>query len=111
LAGSIEAISMYLIQILLPIYDNHGEAFPQELFHAIGDELVARFSGLTAFTRAPAEGLWVPPGHQAKRDDIAVFEVMAPEIDEQWWAEYRKSLEKRLRQESIVIRSHAIRLL
>jgi hypothetical protein len=36
---------------------------------------------------------------------------MASKIDEKWWYEYRKSLEKRLRQESIVIRSYAIRLL
>lgn len=102
---------MHLIQILLPIYDNEGMAIPSEIFHAIGDELVARFGGLTAYTRAPAEGLWVAPGHEAKRDDIAVFEVMTAEVDESWWAQYRKALEKRLYQESVVIRSHAIQLL
>ncbi len=102
---------MHLIQILLPIYDNEGHEFPHELYRAIGDELVKRFKGLTAFTRAPAEGLWVPPGRQAKRDDIAVFEVMVAEIDEAWWANYRERLEKRLRQQSIVIRSYPIQLL
>ena len=102
---------MHLVQILLPTYDNEGLAIPREVFHAIGTELVQRFGGLTAHTRAPAEGLWVAPGHEAKRDDIAVFEVMTPEIDEAWWSNYRKNLEKRLYQESIVIRSHAIQLL
>ena len=102
---------MHLIQILLPIYDNEGMAIPREIFHAIGDELVARFGGLTAYTRAPAEGLWVAPGHDAKRDDIAVFEVMTPILDELWWSQYRKALEKRLYQESIVIRSYPIQLL
>ncbi len=46
---------MHLIQILLPIYDNEGMAIPREIFHAIGNELVQRFGGLTAHTRAPAE--------------------------------------------------------
>jgi len=102
---------MHLVQILLPTYDNEGMAIPREVFHAIGNELVARFGGLTAHTRAPAEGLWVAPGQDAQRDDIAVFEVMAPILEEDWWSQYRKGLEKRLFQESIVVRSHEIKLL
>jgi hypothetical protein len=102
---------MHLIQILLPLFDNEGRHFPNEIFHGIGDELVARFSGLTAFTRAPAEGLWAPQGDEAKRDDIVTFEVMTEKIDRKWWAEYRSRLEKQLRQEAIVIRTHKIELL
>jgi len=102
---------MHLIQILLPIYDNEGHEFPHDIYRAIGDELVARFSGLTAFTRAPAEGFWAPRGDEAKRDDIVVFEVMTETIDKQWWARYRAGLEKRLRQEAIVIRTHKTELL
>jgi hypothetical protein len=102
---------MHLIQILLPIYDNEGHELPHEIYRAIGDELVARFSGLTAFTRAPAEGYWAPQDDEAKRDDIMVFEVMAETIDREWWRRYRADLEKRLRQEAIVIRTHRIELL
>ena len=102
---------MHLIQILLPIYDNEGKAFPHEIYREIGDELVARFSGLTAFTRAPAEGFWVPHEAATSHDDIMVFEVMVENVDEPWWADYRKHLEQRLRQKSIVIRTHAIRRL
>jgi hypothetical protein len=102
---------MHLVQLLLPIYDNEGHALPHELYGAIRDELVARFSGLTAFTRAPAEGLWTREGYSTSRDDIVVFEVMVTKIDEKWWSEYRKTLETRLRQESVVIRTHSIRLL
>lgn len=102
---------MHLIQILLPLYDNEGRAFAHETFGAIGDELVARFNGLTAFTRAPAEGRWTGADSRTARDEIIVFEVMAEKIDAQWWGDYRKSLEKRLRQESIVIRANSIRLL
>jgi|SRR6185312_3744302 hypothetical protein len=102
---------MHLVQILLPIYDNEGRAFPHEIYGAIRDELVARFSGFTGFTSAPAEGLWTRDDQETKRDEIVVFEVMVADIDSEWWAGYRRSLEKRLRQESVVIRSHAIRLL
>ncbi|HEX5280374.1 MAG TPA: hypothetical protein VFW28_09860 [Micropepsaceae bacterium] len=101
---------MHLIQILLPAYDNEGHRFPQEMYRAIGDELVSRFSGLTAYNRAPAEGFWTT-GNQTARDEILVFEVMAQNLDENWWAQYRRELEGRLRQESVVIRAHAIRLL
>ena len=102
---------MHLIQILLPLFDNEGRAFPHETYRSIGDELVERFSGLTAFTRAPAEGLWAPGDDEAKRDDIVVFEVMTDKIDKKWWAEYRQRLEKQLRQEAIIIRMHKVELL
>jgi hypothetical protein len=101
---------MQLIQILLPTYDNEGKPFPHEIYGAIGDELVARFSGLTAYTQAPAEGFWTR-GNRTARDEIVVFEVMVQELDENWWSQYRHELEGRLRQESVVIRTHAIRLL
>jgi len=101
---------MHLIQILLPTFDNEGNPFPHDIYRAIGDELVARFSGLTAYTRAPAEGVWTS-GNQTARDEIVVFEVMVPQLDENWWSQYRRELEGRLRQESVVIRTHAIRLL
>jgi hypothetical protein len=102
---------MHLIQILLPIYDNEGHEFPHDIYRSIGDELVSRFSGLTAFTSAPAQGFWAPEGEEAKRDDIVVFEVMTGKIDKKWWAQYRDRLETQLRQEAIVIRTHKIELL
>src|ERR1700757_4293717 len=102
---------MHLIQILLPIYDNEGHKFPQDTYHAIGDELVGRFSGLTAFTRAPAEGIWAPEGDEAKRDDIDVFEVMTDRIDKKWWMDYRRPLEQLLRQQAVVIRTYKVDLL
>lgn len=101
---------MHLIQILLPTYDNDGRKFSQEIYGRIGNELVARFSGLTAYTRAPAEGSWTR-GDETARDEIVVFEVMVQELDEQWWSQYRMELEGRLRQEHVVIRTNPIRLL
>ena len=101
---------MHLIQILLPTYDNEGKEFAHDIYRAIGDELVAHFSGLTAYTQSPAEGFWSRRG-QTARDEIVVFEVMVQDIDETWWSQYRDALQARLRQESVVIRTHPIRLL
>ena len=95
---------MHLIQILLPLYDNAGAPLPRELFAGVREELTQSFGGLTAFTRAPAEGLWQDEGETA-RDDIVVFEVMARDIDRPWWERYRAELEQRFVQETIVVRA------
>ena len=104
-------MARYLIQILLPVHDNDGEYFAREAYGRVREELAGRFGGLTAFTRAPAEGLWTDEAAQTVRDEIVVFEVMASELDEAWWGEYRKRLEARFRQAIVVIRAQEIRLL
>ena len=101
---------MHLIQILLPLYDNAGMPLPRAHYAKVQEELADAFGGLTAFTRAPAEGQWRDEG-ETKRDDIVVFEVMAERLDETWWGTYRKELERRFRQESIVIRAQGMQLL
>jgi hypothetical protein len=101
---------MHLIQILLPLYDNTGNAFGEELYAEVRRELTERFGGLTAFTRAPAQGLWKDEG-KTKRDDIVVFEVMADELDAAWWRHYRKKLEAAFRQDEIVVRAQGVTLL
>jgi hypothetical protein len=101
---------MYLIQILLPLFDNDGNHFDASLYADVRRELSGRFGGLTAFSRAPAEGLWQDDG-QTKHDDIIVMEVMAEGVDTEWWRAYRKSLEARFRQNVIVIRAQMVSLL
>jgi hypothetical protein len=99
---------VHLVQILLPLYDNAGAPLPRALFDWVREELAGRFGGLTAFTRAPAEGHWRDEG-DIKRDDIVVFEVMTERLDEAFWAAYRGELERSFRQEEIVIRAQEIR--
>jgi hypothetical protein len=101
---------MHLVQILLPLYDNAGTPLPRELFATVREELARAFGGLTAFTRAPAEGLWTNGG-ETTRDEIVVFEVMAERLDESWWRAYRDKLEQRFRQDEIVVRAQETRLL
>lgn len=98
---------MHLVQLLLPLRDPDGKPFPRTFYGRIRDTLTDRFGGLTAYTRAPAEGLW-ETGDAVAVDDIVVYEVMVPELDRAWWTEYRASLEKQFDQEELVIRAQAI---
>jgi hypothetical protein len=99
---------IHLVQLLLPLYDNDGRAFPTAHYAAVRTTLTDRFRGLTAYTRAPAQGLWSEPGGPPKRDDIVVYEVMADTLDRAWWGEFRRSLEDRFAQEELVIRALAV---
>ena len=49
---------MHLIRLLLPLYDNDGNRFPAGLLDQVFDELTAKFGGITAYQRSPAEGAW-----------------------------------------------------
>jgi len=99
---------MDLVQLLLPLYDNNKEPFPQKDFDRVRDELAKRFGGITAFRRSPAEGVWREGENQLSCDDVVVFEVMTEELDREWWAGYRKELEKRFRQEQLIVRATRI---
>jgi hypothetical protein len=102
---------MHLVQLLLPLYASEGERLPQELFAAVREELVERFGGLTAYSRAPAKGLWADEGDAVEHDDIVVYEVMVPQLDRRWWARYRQDLALRFQQKELVVRAQATELL
>ena len=109
--GAGGGIGMHLVQILLPLTDNAGHALPSAEHARVGAELTARFGGLTAHTRAPAEGLWTDGGRRASRDEIVVFEVMVERLDAVWWCAYRRDLERRFRQDLVIVRAQSILLL
>ena len=95
---------MHLVEILLPLYDNEGRPFGAGELDRVSEELAARFGGVTAFRRAPAEGVWREGGWES-RDHVVVFEVMADGLERAWWRAYRGELERRVRQEKIVVRA------
>ena len=101
---------MYIIQILLPLSDNAGTPFPDATLQAIHQELTYRFGGLTAFTRAPAEGVWAHDGGHAK-DDIVVIEVMTDELDRDWWGAFRQRVEGELSQARLIVRAQPTEML
>jgi len=94
---------MHLVQLLLPLFDNDGNPQVPERLDQVRFELTERYGGLTAYTRAPAEGFWKDAG-LTRKDQIVVVEVMVPRFLRNWWRKYRSELEKRFQQDKIVIR-------
>jgi hypothetical protein len=94
---------MHLVQILLPRADNSGKAFPAEDFEWLKQELASEFDGVTLYSRAPAEGLWKQGSHVSS-DDVVIFEVMTDHLDLVTWRERRAELERKFRQERVIVR-------
>ena len=101
---------MHLVQILLPLRDPAGRAFAGFEYSRIARELTQLFGGVTAYTRAPAAGLWNEDG-ETTRDDIVVYEVMVEALEPDWWAGYRRELEARSQQQELVVRAQETRRL
>jgi len=94
---------MHLFQILLPLTDKAGQPFARKDFDRVKEELASRFEGVTAYLQAPAEGLW-RQGAQSDSDEIVIFEVMTEEVDLADGLECRAALERRFRQDKVIIR-------
>lgn len=99
---------LYLVQLLLPLADNDGRSFPRSAYDGVRNELTERFGGVTAYVRAPAEGLWKEDAHHVTRDDVVIYEVMTGELNRRWWAAYRLALQARFLQEELVVRASVI---
>ena len=96
---------MYLFELLLPLYDNEKNPFPRTAFDGVRHELTERFGGVTAFMRSPAVGVWKESAGEVNYDDVVIFEVMAEELEREWWTSYGVDLARRFRQEEILIRA------
>jgi hypothetical protein len=102
---------MHLVQLLLPLYDPEGRRFPPEPYARLRAELTERFGGVTAFQRAPAEGLWREDDGSVVGDDVVVYEVMVERLDRAWWEGFRERLRRRFEQEELVVRATPIEVL
>jgi hypothetical protein len=91
--------------MLLPTKDNAGTPYPDSFWQRLKRDMVERFGGVTAYTRAPAEGVWSGPADGAKAEDICIVEVMVSQIDEKWWHRYRADLENDWAQQKVVVRA------
>jgi len=100
-----------LVQILLPLYDNEGKMFSRKDYEQVRTELMKKFTGLTAYVRSPATGLWKTKRNTTIRDQMILYEVVVRKFDRNWWNNYRKKLIKRFLQESILIRISDVEVL
>jgi hypothetical protein len=96
---------MHVVQFLLPLRDNERHPFPRADFEKVRTELTERFGGVTAFLQSPASGAWKEEEGGMVRDEMLLFEVMVERLDRTWWSHYRAELERRFRQERIVVRA------
>jgi hypothetical protein len=104
----------HLVQLLLPLFDNTGQPVRRERFEQVRASLVERFGGLTAYSRAPAKGLWkddMGNTDDTVQDEIVVYEVMLDELDLAWWSRYRQELEIAFGQKELIVRAQEVRLL
>ena len=102
-----------LIQLLLPMTFPHGGS-PNDARAALTQtrqELAATFSGLTAYLRSPAKGMWTAPDGQTEQDDVVMVEVVTESFDRTWWRGYAATLARRFNQETIHVRAVPVQML
>jgi hypothetical protein len=100
-----------LIQMLLPTKSADRVAFSDDVLRLTRKELVDQFGGLTAYTRAPAAGVWTSPEGNVEEDSVVMIEVLSEEFDTSWWRRYAEKLKTRFGQESIHIRATTVLVL
>jgi hypothetical protein len=106
------ASAMVLIQILLPVgAPPDSPPRSRTAFDETRRELVERFGGITAYTRAPAEGVWTAPDGGHALDTMLMVEVVARTFDRMWWRAYASTLARRFEQESIHVRALPVELI
>ncbi len=76
----------------------------------VASSLIASAGSRRIHTRPP-RAFGKKRGNRQLKDEMVIFEVMAPQLDAGWWKQYRQGLEARFRQETIVVRAQEIQLL
>jgi hypothetical protein len=103
--GRQKAYTVYLVQMLFPLYDNRGRRLPKKLFDQTARTLAKAHGGVTAYTRSPAVGLWNSRGSGLKKDEIVIYEVVTTALHAPLWERRRKMWEATFRQDSLLIRA------
>lgn len=90
-------------EIHLPLLLGDGTPASDELFAQTRDELVSRFGGLTSWPPgSPAEGWWKSEG-VVHRDDIVIYGVTTIGDEDEFFADFKKVLAARFKQQEIWI--------
>jgi hypothetical protein len=100
---------MVLIQVLLPTTASPGADAMTSLAQT-RRELAAKFSGVTAYVRSPAKGLWTAPDGHTEADEVVMVEVVTETFDRGWWRTYAATLAQRFRQKTIHVRALPVQM-
>jgi hypothetical protein len=95
---------MVLIQLLLPAPNTAGSDAMTRLAET-RRELADKFTGVTAYVRSPAKGLWMAPDGHTEADDVVMVEVVTETFDRRWWRTYAAKLAQRFHQDTIHVRA------
>lgn len=92
-----------LVQFFLPLYDQKGKEFPDRYFNTIKAELTERFGGITFYFRSPVLGMWKPE-QKVVKDELVVVEILAHRGVVSFFKNYKSVLEKKFKQDEIMMR-------
>src|SRR4051794_24566541 len=102
---------MHLVEIFIPTTYPNRSLVTGAAFERLKDELTQKFGGVTAFTRAPADGRWRDDGGAVIADTVVIFEVMVETLDIGWWQRFKHELMEVFKQEDLMLRAtHVTRI-
>lgn len=93
-----------MVQLFLPYFDPDGRQFPRSYYNGLKQQLVEKFGGISMYEQAPITGLWKENEQAVQRDRLMIFEVMATTIDVDYWRALKEKLQKKFRQQEVLIR-------
>ena len=102
---------MYLIQILLPVQNEHGHSYDRKLYDDLARDLTNRFGEVTAYAQGPGQGLWDEGPGRAFREPVVTYEVMVDVVEREWWAALRERLAIQFDRGDLVVRAQEVSLL
>lgn len=97
-------ISNKKVELFIPLINQQNNTSIHKKYNQLRIQLLSKFGGLTIYKRTPVEGLWNDENEKTVQDDIMIYEIMIQQVDLNYWKDLKRSLEKSLNQEEIIIR-------
>jgi hypothetical protein len=94
----------YRFELLIPLFDNEGQAFEPGKILSVHNKLLERFSGCRMEPLSPHVGSWQEAGI-IYHDQLLMYTVDAPRENASldWFQEYKENLKKEFRQVEIYL--------
>ncbi|MFZ0512624.1 MAG: hypothetical protein WAM14_13530 [Candidatus Nitrosopolaris sp.] len=99
------------VEILLPLFDNEGNAIDKSKFFETRKELVTEFKACTFL--GPTQGMWIDNEEKEYNDIHCGFYVMAPNTEKStnFFKNYKETLKKRFKQLDVLITYYPVEIL